>query len=404
MQEGISTAPGRRPQVALAMSAALALVLFMSLLLSTQPLPRALPWWAALPTIAVLYAIANRTQYLRPTGSVSTLSYSPTTPFLLAGAILLPPLPLLALAVVTTSPHSPRRLNILSLRLGTMSAASLAYWLVNGTAVQEVSSANANQQSLALIASMVAYELAQLVILNGSIWMTEGISLARQAATWGREYVAGEAWELSAGAVAATLALTAPVLLLPAAGLLVLIVGQAQYAQAIHDRDRDAKTGLLNMRAFTRLADRELSSARRHGHPLSFLMIDVDHLRAINTEHGHLGGDAAIATVAAVLTQHLRDEDLAARFGGEEFAVALPHTDLAQAAEAAERIRGAIEESRQKVSTGTLRVTVSVGVSRFSAGDSLDHLLVSADRALYEAKDDGRNLVRLAARAGVLDT
>ena len=192
-----------------------------------------------------------------------------------------------------------------------------------------------------------AFEIAQLVILNGSIWLTDGISLARQAATWGTEYLSGEVWELSAGAAAAALALTAPVLLVPAAGLLILIVRQTQYAQAIHDRDRDAKTGLLNMRAFTRLADRELSSARRHGYPLAFLMLDVDHLRAINTAHGHVGGDAAIATVASVLTEHLRDEDLAARFGGEEFAVALPHTDLRQAAEAAERIRRGDRGSRR---------------------------------------------------------
>ena len=248
---------------------------------------------------------------------------------------------------------------------------------------------------------MAAFEAAQLVILNGSIWLTDGISLARQAATWGTEYLSGEVWELSAGAAAATLALTAPVLLVPAAGLLVLIVRQTQYAQAIHDRDRDAKTGLLNMRAFTRLADRELSSARRHGYPLAFLMLDVDHLRAINTAHGHVGGDAAIHTVATVLTQHLRDEDLAARFGGEEFAVALPHTDLRQAAEAAERIRRAIEESEPTFGSQRLRVTVSIGVSRFCPNDSLDDLLVSADRALYEAKDDGRNLVRLAVRANV---
>jgi diguanylate cyclase (GGDEF)-like protein len=351
--------------------------------------------------IALLYAVANRTQYLRPTANGTTLLYSPTAPFLLAGAVLLPPLPLLVLALVTTPPHSRHRWNNLSLRVGTMSAASLAYWGVLGALPQQISQADTTTQAGALLAAMAAFEIAQLVILNGSIWLTDGISLARQAATWGTEYLSGEVWELSAGAAAAALALTAPVLLVPAAGLLILIVRQTQYAQAIHDRDRDAKTGLLNMRAFTRLADRELSSARRHGYPLAFLMLDVDHLRAINTEHGHVGGDAAIATVASVLTEHLRDEDLAARFGGEEFAVALPHTDLRQAAEAAERIRRAIEEAGPQFGTQTLRVTVSIGVSRFCPSDSLDDLLVSADRALYEAKDDGRNLVRLAVRTAV---
>ena len=155
------------------------------------------------------------------------------------------------------------------------------------------------------------------------------------------------------------------------------------------------------MRAFTRLADRELSRARRHGYPLTFLMLDLDHLRAINTGHGHLGGDAAIAAVADVLTQHLRDEDLAARFGGEEFAVVLPHTDLAHAAEAAERIRLSIEGRLVSFEGREVRVTVSIGVSRFCPDDSLDDLLVTADRALFEAKDDGRNLVRLAARADI---
>ena len=345
--EGSSAVPSRRARVALGMSTALSGCLFVGLFLTTYDSDRLLRWWIALPAIAVLYALANRTQYIRPGGTGSNLLYSPTTPFLLAGAILLPPVALLVLAAVTTPPHSRHRWNNLTLRIGTMSAASSAYWLVHGPGGQAINESNAGRDATALLAAMVGFELAQLAILNGSIWLTDGISLARQAATWGSEYLSGEVWELSAGAVTAALALTAPVLLVPASGLLILIVRQTQYAQAIHDRDRDAKTGLLNMRAFTRLADRELSSARRHGHPLTFLMIDVDHLRAINTEHGHFGGDAAIATVAQVLTQHLRDEDLAARFGGEEFAVALPHTDLAQAAEAADRIRVAIEGAEQ---------------------------------------------------------
>ncbi len=400
VHEGVSAVPTHRAQVALAMSTALSGCLFVGLFLTTYDADRLLRWWVALPAIALLYALANRTQYVRPGGTGSTLLYSPTTPFLLAGAILLPPAAILALAAVTTPPHSRHRWNNLTLRIGTMSAASWAYWMVHGPGDQAISQSTSLRDAVALLAAMAGFELAQLAILNGSIWLTDGISLARQASTWGTEYLSGEVWELSAGAVTATLALTAPVLLVPAAGLLILIVRQTQYAQAIHDRDRDAKTGLLNMRAFTRLADRELSRARRHGHSLTFLMIDVDHLRAINTQHGHFGGDAAIATVAQVLTQHLRDEDLAARFGGEEFAVALPHTDLAQAAEAAERIRLAIEEADQTIGLRTLKVTVSIGVSRFVPGDSLDDLLVSADRALYEAKDDGRNLVRLAVRVG----
>ncbi len=368
-------------------------------MITTFGTPRALPWWAVLPVVAAAFALANPAQFGRTDSGA--LAYAPTTPFLFAGAVLLPPLAVAALAVFATPWRSASRWNNLVLRLGTVSAASLAYWTAHGPGSQMISQTSAPRDAGALMLAMLAYEAAQLLILNGSIWLGQGISWARQAATWGPDYVAGEVWELSAGAAAVALALTAPILLLPASGLLVLIVRQTQYAQAIHDRDRDPKTGLLNMRAFTRLADRELSRARRHGYPLTFLMLDLDHLRAINTGHGHLGGDAAIAAVADVLTQHLRDEDLAARFGGEEFAVVLPHTDLAHAAEAAERIRLSIEGCLVSFEGREVRVTVSIGVSRFCPDDSLDDLLVTADRALFEAKDDGRNLVRLASRADV---
>ena len=391
----------RRARVALALSTALAGGLFVSLLLTTHASPRALPWFVVLPVVGGLYALANRTQYLRPTASGTTLLYSPTAPFLLAGAILLPPAALAVLALVTTPPHGRHQWNNLTLRLGTMSAAALGYWAVLGARPQEISGSNATTQAVALLAAMAAFEAAQLGILNGSIWVTDGISLARQAATWGTEYLSGEVWELSAGAAAATLALTAPVLLVPAAGLLVLIVRQTQYAQAIHDRDRDAKTGLLNMRAFTRLADRELSSARRHGYPLAFLMLDVDHLRAINTAHGHVGGDAAIHTVAACSPSTCATRTWP-RASGARSSRSRSRTPTWRRPP---RRRNASAGPSRRPPPGsaqhTLSVTVSIGVSRFCPNDSLDDLLVSADRALYEAKDDGRNLVRLAVRARV---
>jgi diguanylate cyclase (GGDEF)-like protein len=151
----------------------------------------------------------------------------------------------------------------------------------------------------------------------------------------------------------------------------------------------EPKSGLYNMRHFTAVVSQELERARRLDRPLAVLMIDVDHLRAVNTARGHLAGDRALKDVAVALGLATRDYDVAARFGGDEFCVLLPETELEGALVVAERIRTLVEQN-----TAEPRITVSVGVAAHRGGETTpDELLALADRAAYRAKFSGRNNV-----------
>jgi diguanylate cyclase (GGDEF)-like protein len=151
----------------------------------------------------------------------------------------------------------------------------------------------------------------------------------------------------------------------------------------------EPKSGLYNMRHFTAVVSQELERARRFDRPVAVLMIDVDHLRAVNTAHGHLAGDRALKDVAVALGRATRDYDVAARFGGDEFCVLLPETELEGALVVAERIRTLVEQN-----TAEPRITVSVGVAAHRGGETTpDELLALADRAAYRAKFSGRNNV-----------
>jgi diguanylate cyclase (GGDEF)-like protein len=157
----------------------------------------------------------------------------------------------------------------------------------------------------------------------------------------------------------------------------------------------DPKTGLANARHLREALSQELDRAARYGRPLSLLVADLDFLREVNNTHGHLAGDAILVGIGEVLRTELRQTDIPARFGGEEFCVVLPETSAAKAAQLAERVRRAVEERAFEAGREQpLRVTVSVGVATFpidAAGD--DELLAAADAALYAAKSRGRNCV-----------
>jgi len=157
----------------------------------------------------------------------------------------------------------------------------------------------------------------------------------------------------------------------------------------------DALTGLANRRTLDQRLRLEWERAQRSGEPLALLMIDVDHFKAFNDRHGHQGGDEALRHVAQVIGSNIRrPADLAARYGGEEFAVVLPDTDGDGANTIAEHIRSAVEHL-PPADGDALSVTVSIGLSTWDkrSRGSLEALLLSADRALYEAKHSGRNRI-----------
>jgi diguanylate cyclase (GGDEF)-like protein len=156
----------------------------------------------------------------------------------------------------------------------------------------------------------------------------------------------------------------------------------------------DPLTGLNNRRAFYELGELAMRHAARYEHPLSMVMIDIDRFKSINDEFGHGVGDAVIRSLAKLIDKHYRNTDISCRFGGEEFAVLLPETDLDGALLTAERLRNVVEEHVIICEGHKLRFTASFGVAAMCTGQSLDDLLVTADRALYEAKRTGRNSVR----------
>ncbi|MBT2370939.1 sensor domain-containing diguanylate cyclase [Pseudomonas fluorescens] len=155
----------------------------------------------------------------------------------------------------------------------------------------------------------------------------------------------------------------------------------------------DALTSLANRRTLDQRFRLEWDRTQRSGDPLALLMIDVDHFKAFNDRHGHQAGDEALRSVAQVIDSTIRrPADLAARYGGEEFAVILPHTDGHGAGRIAEHIRSAVEHL-PPVAGDTSPITVSIGFAIWDKNNrgSLEELLLSADRALYEAKHSGRN-------------
>jgi two-component system, cell cycle response regulator len=158
---------------------------------------------------------------------------------------------------------------------------------------------------------------------------------------------------------------------------------------------RDPLTRLFNRRYLLDRLDCELRFARRHMSTLSLLMLDVDHFKELNDRHGHLAGDAVLAHLAAVLQKAVRNEDVVARFGGEELTVVLRSVTLDQAMVLAERLRQLVEASVTRYRGQELRVTVSVGGAGYPStrAETVAQLIDAADRALYRAKDEGRNRV-----------
>ena len=161
----------------------------------------------------------------------------------------------------------------------------------------------------------------------------------------------------------------------------------------------DQLTGLHNRRHFDMNARRALEVARRNERPLSVVLVDTDHFKSVNDRFGHPVGDEVLKAVANVLMRNARKADLVARIGGEEFAVLMPEATLTLAAQAAERMREALQDevSPQIPALEGKPITASFGVAAFEkVSDRLEDLLSAADAALYRSKQQGRNRVTVA--------
>lgn len=327
-----------------------------------------------------------------------------------AGVLLLPP-PLAVLLIVSTYVHSWLRIRRVPPYRSVFTATTL---VVAGAAGVVVLAAirpgiypgypSGPVGLVAVVAAGAAYWFVNYALVAAAIVLSNPDSPGRNAL--GRLsdqlIVAGS---LGLGVATAALLLSQPwtvaVLLLTILGLhRALLVDQFQTASRT-----DPKTGLANAPFWHEIARREFAGAERTSSPLGVLYLDLDHFKTVNDTYGHLAGDQALKAVADELRHEIRGDDLVGRLGGEEFAILLPQTSAADTALAAERIRRRVAGLAVTLTTtaGPVvceTITCSIGVATFpESGSSLDQLQMSADLAMYQAKDAGRNRVMTAPSA-----
>lgn len=156
----------------------------------------------------------------------------------------------------------------------------------------------------------------------------------------------------------------------------------------------DSLTDIYNRRNFYTLSELEFKLAHKYGHSFTLLLLDIDHFKNINDTYGHGIGDQVLKQLSLNVKENIRQNDIFARHGGEEFTLLLRKTDLQTGILIAEKIRKSISEMKVETSSDVINVTVSIGVTEFSKEcHALDQLVILADKALYEAKENGRNCV-----------
>lgn len=165
------------------------------------------------------------------------------------------------------------------------------------------------------------------------------------------------------------------------------------YSKVLQYATLDALTNLNNRRQFEVRLKQEIATTKRQKNPLCAMMIDIDFFKKVNDTYGHASGDTVLRTVASIIKQHLRESDIPSRYGGEEFAVLLPYTHIDEAQIVGERLRKAVEATPVTIDKKTINVTISMGLAEFNTEETGEELFERADKALYAAKENGRNRV-----------
>ncbi len=174
------------------------------------------------------------------------------------------------------------------------------------------------------------------------------------------------------------------------------------YAEVLKYATMDALTGLNNRRQFEIRLKQEVSNSKRNNTPMCCMMLDVDYFKKVNDTYGHAAGDCVLKSVSEIIKTEIREYDIACRYGGEEFFIILPQTNIKEASLVAQRLRKIIEETKMDIKEAGLedisylKVTVSVGVCAYENTMSANDIAHKADKALYEAKETGRNRVIVA--------
>ena len=171
------------------------------------------------------------------------------------------------------------------------------------------------------------------------------------------------------------------------------------YSEILQNATMDALTGLNNRRQFELRLGEQYAIANRQDSPLCAIMIDIDFFKKFNDTYGHAVGDIVLQTTANVIKEQLREYDIPSRYGGEEFCILLPQTNIEEAKIVAERLRSAVEAVNLEVAEGkTINITISVGLAQLDVKDMAEDLYMKADSALYKAKEAGRNRVEVYSK------
>lgn len=283
-------------------------------------------------------------------------------------------------------------------------AASLAFHAVTGSPL--ASTVTPGTHTSAWILAVALAGILQWVINTGMLlpaWKASDPAASLRDLALASEAVRNDVAEVCV-AVLVTFAIAInPLAIVFALPFAMLLQRSLRHAQLVNASRIDAKTGLLNAGTWEREAAVEVARAVRTRTPLALALVDVDHFKGVNDTFGHLTGDRALKAIARAFRIYLREYDLIGRFGGEEFAILLPHTSALDAYGIAERIREHIAIGPLDVGDRPdgehVRVTVSIGVAALGApwdtltGSQITDLLATADRALYQAKRAGRDRV-----------
>ena len=283
-------------------------------------------------------------------------------------------------------------------------AASAAFHLVApGTAAATLTGSHGWLTRPSVVVTAVACAVVFAVV--NSFTVAIAAHLAEPEASirtmlWDRETLLLDLAETCVGVLVTVTCALSHLLLLVALPPVILLQRSLMHQQLTAAARTDPKTGLLNAATWQRDADAEVARARHAGSPLALLLVDVDHFKRVNDNHGHLAGDEVLRALATELRQQVRESDVVGRFGGEEFTVLLPRTDDTGACRIAERLRASAARLSVAAAGARISVTVSIGVAVLGQhGRDLFALLAAADDALYRAKDAGRDRVRVYARA-----